>query len=85
MIKEDTRDLEVYPWLATISDMRLYYADDRPGYSIGVVDLKSMTLTEDCHLNMKNAGSYGLEKPIVAGGRIYAYSKGSKELFIFEK
>ena len=85
IVKEDTRDLEVYQWLATISDMKLYYSDDRPGCSIGVVDLKTMSLIDDCHLQLKKAGSYGLEKPIVIGDKVYAYSRETEELFVFEK
>ncbi len=85
IVKEDTRYLEVYQWLATISDMKLYYSDARPGCSIGVVDLKTMSLIDDCHLQLKKAGSYGLEKPIVIGDKVYAYSRETEELFVFEK
>ena len=44
-----------------------------------------MSLIDDCHLQLKKAGSYGLEKPIVIDDKVYAYSRETEELFVFEK
>ena len=77
------KDLDVMSWNVTMHGSQLYYADNRPGNEIGVIDVDKCELIERMPLNIKKKVSIGA--PVVTDDKVYVFIRDLKELRVFEK
>ena len=77
------KDLDVMSWNVTMHGSQLYYADNRPGNEIGVIDVDKRELIERVPLNIKKKVTIGA--PVVTDDKVYVFIRDLKELRVFEK
>ena len=73
----------VMGWLVTMHGRQLYYADNRRGNEIGVIDVDKRELIERVPLNIKKKVSIGT--PVVTDNKVYVFISDLQELRVFEK
>ena len=77
------KDLDVMSWNVTMHGSQLYYADNRPGNEIGVIDVDKRELIERVPLNIKKKVTIGA--PVVTDDKVYVFIRDLKELRVYEK
>ena len=70
------------PWNVTMHGRRLYYADNREGKEIGVIDVDRKEIVERQPLEIKKNVTIGA--PIVTDDRMYVYIRELNELRVYE-
>ena len=70
------------PWLVTMHGRRLYYADNREGKEIGVIDVDRKEIVERQPLEIKKNVTIGA--PVVTDDRMYVYIRELNELRVYE-
>jgi outer membrane protein assembly factor BamB len=75
-------DLDVCSWLVTMHGRRLYYADNRDGKEIGVIDVDRKEIVERQPLEIKKNVTIGA--PVVTDDRMYVYIRELNELRVYE-
>lgn len=75
-------DLDVCSWNVTMHGRRLYYADNREGKEIGVIDVDRKEIVERQPLEIKKNVTIGA--PIVTDDRMYVYIRELNELRVYE-
>ena len=75
-------DLDVCSWNVTMHGRRLYYADNREGKEIGVIDVDRKEIVERQPLEIKKNVTIGA--PVVTDDRMYVYIRELNELRVYE-
>ena len=75
-------DLDVCSWNVTMHGRRLYYADNRDGKEIGVIDVDRKEIVERQPLEIKKNVTIGA--PVVTDDRMYVYIRELNELRVYE-
>lgn len=70
------------PWNVTMRGRRLYYADNREGKEIGVIDVDRKEIVERQPLEIKKNVTIGA--PVVTDDRMYVYIRELNELRVYE-
>lgn len=70
------------PWNVTMHGRRLYYADNREGKEIGVIDVDRKEIVERQPLEIKKNVTIGA--PVVTDDRMYVYIRELNELRVYE-
>ena len=70
------------PWNVTMHGRRLYYADNRDGKEIGVIDVDRKEIVERQPLEIKKNVTIGA--PVVTDDRMYVYIRELNELRVYE-
>lgn len=70
------------PWNVTMHGRRLYYADNREGKEIGVIDVDRKEIVERQSLEIKKNVTIGA--PVVTDDRMYVYIRELNELRVYE-
>ena len=78
--KEEVFDF--MPWNVTMHGRRLYYADNRDGKEIGVIDVDRKEIVERQPLEIKKNVTIGA--PVVTDDRMYVYIRELNELRVYE-
>ncbi len=73
---------EVLPWLVTMHGRRLYYADNRSGGEIGIIDIDKKELLDCTPLNLK--GRCPIGAPVVTDDKVYQFIREMRELRVYE-
>jgi hypothetical protein len=83
ILKEADELTRISPWNTCIYGNKLYYADNRPGCILGVVDLDKKQIVDEFSLNLKKGFRMGA--PIVTEDKIYQFIRNKKEVWVFDK
>lgn len=83
ILKEVDQHTVISPWNTCIYGNKLYYADNRPGCILGVVDLDKKQIVDEYCLNLKKGFTMGA--PIVTEDKIYQFIRNKKEVWVFDK
>lgn len=83
VLKHHDEDVCVMSWNTCIYGNKLYYADNRPGCILGVVDLDKKQIVDEFSLNLKKGFTMGA--PIVTEDKIYQFIRNKKEVWVFDK
>ncbi len=81
VLKEDEK-YEVYPWQVSMYGRRLYYADNRSGCEIGVIDIDKKELLDCTPLKLKRG--YTIDAPVVTDDKVYQFIREMRELRVYE-
>ena len=73
----------VMPYDVTMHGRQLYYADNRRGNEIGVIDVDKREIVERVPLNIKKKVTIGA--PVVTDDKVYVFISDLQELRVFEK
>ncbi len=83
VLKHHDEEVCVMSWNTCIYGNKLYYADNRPGCILGVVDLDKKQIVDEFSLNLKKGFTMGA--PIVTEDKIYQFIRNKKEVWVFDK
>lgn len=83
ILKEVDQHTVISPWNTCIYGNKLYYADNRPGCVLGVVDLDKKQIVDEFNFNLKKGFTMGA--PVVTEDKIYQFIRNKKEVWVFEK
>ncbi len=83
ILKEVDQHTVISPWNTCIYGNKLYYADNRPGCVLGVVDLDKKQIVDEYCLNLKKGFRMGA--PAVTEDKIYQFIRNKKEVWVFDK
>ena len=81
-VVQKDNDLDVCSWNVTMHGRRLYYADNRDGKEIGVIDVDRKEIVERQPLEIKKNVTIGA--PVVTDDRMYVYIRELNELRVYE-
>lgn len=83
VLKHHDEDVCVMSWNTCIYGNKLYYADNRPGCVLGVVDLDKKQIVDEFNFNLKKGFTMGA--PVVTEDKIYQFIRNKKEVWVFDK
>ena len=83
ILKEVDQHTVISPWNTCIYGNKLYYADNRPGCVLGVVDLDKKQIVDEFNFNLKKGFTMGA--PVVTEDKIYQFIRNKKEVWVFDK
>ena len=75
-------DLDICPWLVTMHNRKLYYADNRRGNEIGVIDIDKKEIIERVSLNIDKKITIGAPE---VTDEVYIFIRELQELRVYEK
>ena len=81
-VLREGEEYEVLPWLVTMHGRRLYYADNRSGGEIGIIDIDKKELLDCTPLKLK--GRYPIDAPVVTDDKVYVFIDEMRELRVYE-
>ncbi|MBQ6732656.1 MAG: hypothetical protein IJR06_06015 [Paludibacteraceae bacterium] len=83
ILKEVDQHTVISPWNTCIYGNKLYYADNRLGCVLGVVDLDKKQIVDEFNFNLKKGFTMGA--PVVTEDKIYQFIRNKKEVWVFDK
>ncbi len=83
VLKHHDEEVCVMSWNTCIYGNKLYYADNRPGCVLGVVDLDKKQIVDEFNFNLKKGFTMGA--PVVTEDKIYQFIRNKKEVWVFDK